>query len=366
MDSLTQAALGAAIGELLLGKRLGNRALAWGAMFGTLPDLDVLVSPFLSNSFNLVWHRGVSHSLIVMVLASWWLSKLLARLWKRDKISRKQAGWFIFAVWFTHVLLDCFTVYGTSLLWPMPRREAWNNLFIIDPFYTLPLLVPLVWLAFLRTKKQLPKRRKLNAWGLGVSTAYVVFSFVMKSLASAAFDADLARRGVTPQRRMDAPTAFNTLLWRSVAQVDGDFWVGYRTVFDGKEKSVRWVVYPQGKESVSHLGEDKAFRRIAWFADGWWIARPHAKGAWLGDLRFGESLAWNEKKDTVDSTLVFAWQLLPETPEKMRTLMGGRDDPSGQLARIFLRILGKTDQWDGMPRLDGVTGKLPEPLRVVE
>ena len=44
VDSLTQATLGAAVGEMMLGKRLGNRALAWGALFGTLPDLDVVPS----------------------------------------------------------------------------------------------------------------------------------------------------------------------------------------------------------------------------------------------------------------------------------------------------------------------------------
>lgn len=366
VDSLTQAALGAAVGELLLGKKLGNRALAWGALFGTLPDLDVLISPFLSNSFNLVWHRGPSHSLLVMSLASWWLSRWLARLWKRDKVSRKQAGWFIFAAWSTHVMIDCFTVYGTAVLWPLPRREAWNHLFIIDPLYTLPLLICLVWLAFLRTKKQLKKRRKLNAWGLGLSSAYVLFSIGMKFLASSAFAADLARRGITPQRRMEAPTAFNTLLWRSVAQVEGDFWVGYHSVFEGKQKPVRWVVYPQNRQSVSHLAQDQAFRRIDSFSDGWWIARPHAKGAWIGDMRFGESLSWGAKKNTVDSQLVFAWQVLPDSPEKMRTLMSNRGNISTKMVRLFWRILGKSDRWDGTSRLDGVTGKLPEPLRFIE
>ena len=111
-------------------------------------------------------------------------------------------------------------------------RVAFNNLFIIDPLFTLPMLVALVWLAFLRTKKQLPKRRKLNAWGLGIATAYALLSIGMKFVASAGFEADLARRGTVYQRRMEAPTPFNILLWRSVVDRGDELWVGYRSVFE--------------------------------------------------------------------------------------------------------------------------------------
>ncbi|MBC8126272.1 MAG: metal-dependent hydrolase, partial [Gloeobacteraceae cyanobacterium ES-bin-144] len=175
MDSITQAVLGAAVGECLLGKRLGNRALVWGAFLGTLPDLDVLLSPLLSTTHDLWWHRGPSHSLLVMITASFLMAPWFAKRWKREKVTKARAGWFIFAVWSTHVLIDCFTVYGTSVFWPFPvRRVAFNNLFIIDLFFTLPMLVALIWLAFLRTNKQLALRRRLNAWGLGLATGYAL------------------------------------------------------------------------------------------------------------------------------------------------------------------------------------------------
>lgn len=77
MDSITQAALGAAVGEAVLGKKLGNRALLWGVFFGTLPDLDILFSPFLDQVRQLSFHRGASHSLLIMICASF----ALARPW---------------------------------------------------------------------------------------------------------------------------------------------------------------------------------------------------------------------------------------------------------------------------------------------
>ncbi len=368
VDSITQATLGAAVGELILGKRLGNRAIAWGALFGTLPDLDVMLAPLLDHATILWWHRGPSHSLLVMILASWALSSWLEKRWKRDKVSRARAGWFVFAAWSTHVLIDCFTVYGTSVLWPFSDvRVGFNHLFIIDFFFTMPMLVALVWLAFLRTKKQLPKRRRLNAWGLGIASAYALLSVGMKFVASAGFEADLARRGVSVQRRMEAPTPFNILLWRSVVDRGDVLWVGYRTVFEPRDAPVRWTIYPRQADALAGMEDLREVKTIQWFSDGWWIARRHAKGIWMGDMRFGESRTWGDKKGMVDSRASFAWNIFTsDEGERLRPTGRARGDVESTLRRMGLRILGKRDEWEAIPRLAGVTGSLPEFLAVEE
>lgn len=368
VDSITQAVLGAAVGEMLLGRRMGNRALAWGALFGTLPDLDALLSPFLDTAANLWWHRGPSHSLLVMCAASWLLAPWLAKRWKRDKVSRARAGWFVFAAWSTHVLIDCFTVYGTSVLWPFSaKRVAFNHMFIIDPLFTMPMLVALAWLAFLRTKKQLPQRRRLNAWGLGISSAYALLSVGMKFAASAGFDEDLARRGVAYERRMETPTPFNILLWRAVVDRGDEFWVGYRSVLEKREAPVRWTVYPKNAASLAGLEGEREVRTVQWFSGGWWIARPHAKGVWIGDLRFGETRMWGAKKGMVDNRPAFAWDVLPGVSgDRLRTRFPSRANADETLRRMTLRMVGKTDAWEANPRLAGVTGSLPEFLAVME
>jgi inner membrane protein len=168
VDSITHAVMGAAIGEAMLGRRLGNRALAWGALFGSLPDVDVLVCPLLGNAWELWWHRGPTHSLVVMALAAWLLAPRLARMWRKEKVTRKAAGWFVAAELGGHVALDCFSVYGTAVFWPLPvPRVGFGNLFIIDPMFALPMAVCLGMLWRLRTKKELPRRRRLGAWGGG-------------------------------------------------------------------------------------------------------------------------------------------------------------------------------------------------------
>jgi inner membrane protein len=303
-----------------------------------------------------------------MCLASWALAPWLAKRWKREKITRARAGWFVFAVWSTHVLIDCFTVYGTSVLWPFSsHRAGFNNLFIIDFLFTLPMLVALVWLAFLRTKKQLPQRRRLNAWGLGLATGYALLSVAMKFAASAGFDADLARRGVSYERRMEAPTPFNILLWRSVVDRGDEFWVGYRTVFEKSDAPVRWTVYPQGAGALAGLESLREVRTVQWFSDGWWIARSHAKGVWLGDMRFGESRTWDDKPGMVDSRLAFSWDVVPTADsDRLRTHFPRRDGAGETLKRLGRRIAGNHAAWEANPRLAGVTGSLPEFLAVQE
>jgi inner membrane protein len=352
------------MGELVLGRRMGNRALAWGAFFGTLPDLDVLVAPLLDTAGNLWWHRGPSHSLLVMIAASWFLSPWLARWWRRDKVSRSRAGWFVFAAWSTHVLIDCFTVYGTSVFWPFPLpRTGLDLLFIIDPLFTLPMMVALVWLAFLRDRKSAPRRMHINLCGLGVSTAYVLLSCLAKHSVSGEFKADLQRRGVVPQATMEAPTPFNIVLWRAVADCGDSFWIGYRSVLDRESTPVRWTVIPKRQEELGDLAATREGRRLKWFTGGWWIARAHRKGVWVGDLRFGEACTWQTRKGVVDLRPAFSWDLLrEESGDRLRGHFARRQDAGDQLRRIARRAMGDRSAWEAPPRLEGVTGSLPESL----
>jgi inner membrane protein len=368
VDSITQAALGAAIGEATLGKKIGNRAIIWGALVGTLPDLDIIFSPLLDNAQDLAFHRGGSHSLLIMIIASLALAKPLSKLWKTEKVTPMRAGTFVFLNWFTHVLIDCFTVYGTSVLWPFSdARIGFNNLFIIDPLYTTPLIVSLIWLAFYRSKKEQPKRTRILNWGLGISSVYVIFSFAMKFYASSSFDADLARRNVEYNRRFEAPTAFNTLLWRSVVDRENEIWVGYRSVLESPSKPIRWTVYPKQKEVVTPFANEREVQTLCWFSQGWWIARPHAQGIWIADMRFGETRIYDAKPGMVDSRFMFSWSFEPFKEGDRITYTRPSDrNVKDTLRRIGHRILGNSKEWEANPRLAGMPGALPEWLMVVE
>jgi len=82
MDSITQIVLGGAIGELVAGKKLGNKAILWGAVAGTIPDLDVFLRVFYHPIDAALVHRGFSHSLLFALLPGPTLGYLFTLLTK--------------------------------------------------------------------------------------------------------------------------------------------------------------------------------------------------------------------------------------------------------------------------------------------
>ena len=178
MDSLTQLALGAAVGEAALGHRVGRKAALWGGICGTLPDLDVFI-PFGDPVADFTFHRSFSHSLLVMALLTPLVVWLIRRLHPRD--ARHRAGWFalVYLAFATHALLDSCTIYGTQIFWPLDATPmTWGSLFIIDPAFTLPLIIGLIAVALARRNPQ--RGYRINAAMLALSTAYLCWSFMAK------------------------------------------------------------------------------------------------------------------------------------------------------------------------------------------
>src|SRR6056297_2820204 len=194
MDSLTQVALGATVAEVTVGKKAGNKAILWGSVFGMLPDLDVLARPFVDEVTMLGIHRGFSHSVFFALLLSPFIGKLLTKIHKNTEISWLKWAWAIFLVMFTHALLDTFTVYGTQLLKPLTDHPfGINSIFIIDPFYTLPLLLGVLVTLFIKKRD---RRYKLNLITLGFTTLYLIISLGMKIYTLDVFKDNLEKQNV--------------------------------------------------------------------------------------------------------------------------------------------------------------------------
>ena len=284
MDSLTQVLFGAAVGQTILGRRVGRRALFWGGLCGTLPDLDVFL-PSQGAVWDFVGHRGFSHSLFVLAL----LSPLLAWLITRIHPDTKQhfRGWFllVFVCLETSVILDYFTIYGTRLLWPFdPTPLAWSMLFIIDPFFTLPLLVGVSAVLFL-PRTPLPARR-ICAVCLGVSLSYLVWAAGAKIVLDHKVEQALARQGVTYERLVSCPTPFNTFLWRFLG-IEGDrFFEVFVSVFDGPGP-VRVTWHPRRLEMIRPLEGLKEFQALAAFSRGFFKASLQDGNVVFTDLRMG-------------------------------------------------------------------------------
>ncbi|AIT27875.1 metal-dependent hydrolase [Bordetella holmesii] len=141
MDSVTQAVLGAGIQATLLGRWQGRRALVYGAILATLPDLDVVIS-YPDPVFSMTYHRGFSHSIFVLTALAALLAWLIRKRWPGAPYFIGRLFLTVWLVLITYPLLDAFTVYGTQLFWPLAfTPESWSAVFIIDPLYTVPLLL---------------------------------------------------------------------------------------------------------------------------------------------------------------------------------------------------------------------------------
>ncbi|HLM52055.1 MAG TPA: metal-dependent hydrolase, partial [Pseudoxanthomonas sp.] len=231
MDSLSQIVLGAAVAAVVAPARHRRAALLAGAALGTLPDLDSFpIMLFTHDPVALMTlHRSFSHSLLVLPLAGWLLWWLFKRGSGRVAQAPRRWFWAIQLALVTHPLLDAFTVYGTQLLWPLPAPPAmWSSVFIIDPLYTVWLLIACI--AAFALRERIGAQRALLA-GLALSTAYLGWSLLAKSLVEREADRALASMGLADAPRFSVPTPLNTVLWRVVAMTPGGYVEGYRSLW---------------------------------------------------------------------------------------------------------------------------------------
>jgi len=314
-----------------MGKTLGRKAALWGLLLGTLPDLDILIYPLLDPAAQLSWHRGLSHSLLAMLLMSPLCGWLLHRI-HQDKAPPKRASWTCFWIFLTHVLIDCFTVYGTQIFEPFSdMRIGFNNFFIIDPLYTLPILFGVI-IAVIFHKHPL-WRFRANALGLTLSSIYVLWSFSAKAMITSRFNSELERQGIEVTRQMTHPTAFNTLLWRSLSEAPDGYWIGYASLLDDS-REVKFRFIPRKAELIAPVLDTRSVQKLLWFSEGYYMATIHDGKLAFSDLRFGEF-----QLPDGQVTSFFTWLLEPAGEDILiRQIRAKRPDDA--LYKIWNRIQG--------------------------
>lgn len=303
MDSLTQIVLGAAVGEAVLGRKVGNKAMLYGAIAGTIPDLDALASNFTDTITAIELHRGLTHSIFFAVLASPLFGWLISKIERKSGVGWKGWSWLMFWGLFTHPLLDSFTTWGTQLFWPLDIRLAFKNIFVIDPLYTLPFLVFLI--LAIRRKKKDPKRAKFNRLGLIVSTTYLMLTLFLKFIAHQQFVEDLEQQGIFYSRIDTRPTPLNTVLWSANVEAEEDFLIGYYSFFD--EEMIRFEAVPKNHHYLGSLKNDKNVQRLIDITNGWYSISEKDGFLYFNDLRFGKL-----NPSAEDSNFAFSYKLIPE------------------------------------------------------
>ena len=336
-------ALGAAVAEATLGRRIGRRASLVGAALGTLPDLDVLVRHADAiDAFTL--HRGWSHSLFVLSLASLPLAALLRRLADRDGAASLGRWWLgVWAVLITHALLDGFTTYGTQLFWPIPTPPvAIGSIFIIDPLYTVPLLIGLA----VALRRRDAAGRRANRVGLVVSTAWLASTLVLQQVARGEALESFERAGVTVDEMLVLPFPFG-VLWRAIALDGDDYAVAWVSLADGQEGGTV-ERRARGLDGLT-LDDAEPVERLAWFTRGFVGARRIDGALVLTDLRIGTA-----------ATPIFAFEVAESVDGAWRRTLAEERDPVVDLDA--LRALAGRSVDAGVELADGpLAGDAPLP-----
>jgi len=285
MDSITQAVLGASVAGICAPPGYRGRALVAGAVLGTLPDMDV-VFDYGGVVENFTYHRGFSHSLFVLVPASLLIWLALLRFWQPARASPGRWLAAVALALVTHPLLDAHTAYGTQLLWPIPVAPiSWSTLFIIDPLYTLPLILG-VSVAALRRRSQVAGLALAAA--LGTSTAYMGWSWLARGLVTAEARAAMAQAGLGDAPLFVTPTPLNTLLWRVVILTGDGYLEGVDSVLID-EGPLQLRFFPSDTASLDAASGIWAVDRLRWFTRDFLEVSVQDERLVLTDIRMGQA-----------------------------------------------------------------------------
>ncbi|MCB2222202.1 MAG: metal-dependent hydrolase [Bacteroidetes bacterium] len=288
MDLVTQTVLGAAVGEVVLGKKAGNKAIMWGAVGGLIPDLDVLIVPFFNEVDGLFVHRGFSHSLVFAFLLApllGWLVHGIHR--KKMHITRFEWTKLIFWSAFTHPILDYFTTYGTGALLPFSDyRVEFGTIGIVDVFYTLPLLLVLLVIMFINRTSVF--RRKAIVGVVMITSLYLAGTVVNKLHMNTVFKNAFAEQAIEYERLKTTPLPLTNFLWMGIAETEAGYHMALYSNFDAA-KPDEFIYIPRNEAKLEALANDDNLKKLIRFTKGFYHVNEDENGLYLADLRFGKA-----------------------------------------------------------------------------
>lgn len=336
MDSLTHTVLGACVGEVVAGKKLGKQAMFWGAVANNVPDIDVITSFWMSQADSLLAHRGFTHSILFALIFTPVLALCFSRLHRSKQMHFRDWAMLFGTGMFIHIFIDALTCYGTGWYEPFSHlRVTMNVLFVADPFYTIFLMISFIALVFIRAGKK--SRMGWAYFGIWASTLYIGYAFVNKFIIDRDFKKELARQEISYENYFTTPTPLNNFLWYMVAKNDTGYLIGYRSLFD-KDTEVELDFRPKNEHLLDQVKHEKDFLTLKRFSKDYYSAARINDTLFLSDLRFGTVEGWKNKSEE----FVFRYCLEKDANNDL-VIQRGRFKSAGKdaLLSLYLRICGK-------------------------
>lgn len=292
MDSITHIALGACLGDAFAGKQLGKKAMFWGAVAQSVPDIDFIASAWSSTAENLLAHRGFTHSILFAIIMAPLLAMLAERWHRPHDISLKK--WIVFfgVQLFIHLLIDGMNVYGVGWFEPFSHhRVSYNWIFVADPFYSVWLGIS--FLVLLALKRNHPKRGWWVRFGVGMSTIYLLYCGLNKIKIDNDVRDVFKKQQITYNKYFTTPTPLNNWLWYVVAANDSGYNIGYCSLFD-KERKIDFRFIPKNDNLLKQVSDHEDLQKLIRFSKGFYAAQQWNDTLVFNDLRFGQMIGWKD------------------------------------------------------------------------
>jgi inner membrane protein len=295
MDSLTHIALGACIGEAFFEKGFGRKAMIWGALAQSIPDIDFIASFWLGTTEDLLAHRGFTHSILFALLITPLFAYVADAIHRPHEIMFRKFLLFFAAEVFMHLFLDSFNNYGVGWFEPFSHhRFSFNVLYVADPFFSIwPGIACLALIILGRYK---PQRRFWWKFGLFIPFIYLGYCSINKMMIKKEVNEIFVQQNIPHERYFTTPAPLQNWLWFVVAGNDSGYYVGYRSVFD-TQKTMSFEYFPRNEQLLTGLAENKDLQRLKRFSQEFYTAEIWGDTLVFNDLRFGQVIGWQQPKE---------------------------------------------------------------------
>jgi len=304
MDSLTHIVLGACIGEVMAGKKLGKKAIFWGALTQSLPDIDFVASFWMNPVNDLLAHRGFTHSFLFILLVAPLLALVVERWHRPHDLPLKKWILFFGVEMLVHVLLDGCNAYGTGWFEPFSHyRASFHLLFVADPLFSLWPFIAFVVL--LTTRNRYAARKKWAIASLVICAAYIGLSLINKAVVDKAVRETAQQKGIVWKRYFSTPTPLNNMLWYVVLEDEKGYYMGHRSVFDKGIDTASLHYFARHEDYLEPMEDLEDVHRLVRFSQGYYTIERWDSTLVFNDLRFGQMIGWQHP----DARFVFHYYL---------------------------------------------------------
>ncbi|MCX6293924.1 MAG: metal-dependent hydrolase [Sphingobacteriales bacterium] len=335
MDSFTHIALGACVGEAFFEKGFGKKAMFWGALAQSIPDIDFIANFWMDTPSALLAHRGFTHSFLFMIL----LIPIFALI--ADKVHRPHnirfTKWVLFFLVeiSIHLLIDSFNNYGIGWLEPFShKRFSFNIIYVADPFFSIMPFIAFVFLISLNAYHL----NRSRWWKLGLFTPlfYVLFGIFNKMIVDYQVEKNISQSTEKPISYFTTPAPFQNFLWYVVVKKHNGFDIGYYSILD-QSNTIQFSRFKQNSNYIDSVDNHEALQKLIRFSEEYYTIKKTKNTLVFNDLRFGQVLGWRNPNSD------FVFHYLIEHPEENKLVVQrGRFEAWNVNESIFFfkRIMG--------------------------